>query len=153
LLYRFASACDVVQRELELQLKSLPRKEIAQKSLDDYGAIVVMDSYVESAQWINEIAPEHLEIFSSIPKSTIDRIRNAGSISMETIPLKRLEITLPAATMSFLPEGRRAFLASCVYHFQRRTGIIRYTKEELSVPGDPLMRWRVLRVWMRTRDL
>ncbi len=57
----------LVQRELEVQLKDLPRKEIARKSLDNYGAIVVMDSYFESVEWINEIAPEHLEIFSSIP--------------------------------------------------------------------------------------
>jgi len=143
----------LVQRELELQLKSLPRKEIAQKSLDDYGAIVVMDSYVESAQWINEIAPEHLEIFSSIPNRQSIESGMPDQFSMETIPLKRLEIL--CRSNHVLPTGgtARFFSPLGVYHFQRRTGIIRYTKEELSVPGDPLMRWRVLRVWMRTRDL
>ena len=57
----------LIRRELEVQLATLQRKDIARKSLDNYGAIVIMESYLDSAQWINEIAPEHLEIFSSIP--------------------------------------------------------------------------------------
>jgi histidinol dehydrogenase len=123
----------LVQRELELQLKSLPRKEIAQKSLDDYGAIVVMDSYIESVQWINEIAPEHLEIFSSIPRSAIDRIRNAGSIFYGDYTPEAVGDYF-AGSNHVLPTGgtARFFSPLGVYHFQRRTGIIRYTKEELS---------------------
>ena len=123
----------LIQRELELQLKSLSRKEIARKSLDNYGAIVVMDSYVESAQWINEIAPEHLEIFSSIPKSVIDRIRNAGSIFYGDYTPEAVGDYF-AGSNHVLPTGgtARFFSPLGVYHFQRRTGIMRYTKEELS---------------------
>jgi histidinol dehydrogenase len=122
-----------VQRELEAQLKDLPRKEIARKSLDNYGAIVVMDSYVESVEWINEIAPEHLEIFSSIPIATIDRIRNAGSIFYGDYTPEAVGDYF-AGSNHVLPTGgtARFFSPLGVYHFQRRTGIIRYTKEELS---------------------
>ena len=123
----------LVQRELEAQLKDLPRKEIARKSLDAYGAIVVMDSYFESVEWINEIAPEHLEIFSSIPIATIDRIRNAGSIFYGDYTPEAVGDYF-AGSNHVLPTGgtARFFSPLGVYHFQRRTGIIRYTKEELS---------------------
>jgi histidinol dehydrogenase len=123
----------MVQRELELQLESLPKKEIARKSLDSYGAIVVMDSYVEAVEWINEIAPEHLEIFSSIPKSAIDRVRHAGSIFYGDYSPEAVGDYF-AGSNHVLPTGgtARFFSPLGVYHFQRRTGIICYTKEELS---------------------
>ena len=123
----------LLQRELELQIQSLPRRKIAQKSLDNYGAIVVMDSYLDAVQWINEIAPEHLEIFSSIPKSAIDRVRNAGSIFYGDYTPEAVGDYF-AGSNHVLPTGgtARFFSPLGVYHFQRRTGIIRYTKEELS---------------------
>ncbi len=123
----------LVQRELELQLESLPRKDIARKSLDDFGAIVIIDSYFQAAQWINEIAPEHLEIFSSIPASIIDTIRNAGAIFYGDYSPEAVGDYF-AGSNHVLPTGgtARFFSPLGVYHFQRRTGIIRYTKEELS---------------------
>jgi histidinol dehydrogenase len=123
----------LVQRELEVQLKLLDRKEIARKSLENFGAIVVMDSYIQSARWINEIAPEHLEIFSSIPMSAIDMVRNAGSIFYGDYTPEAVGDYF-AGSNHVLPTGgtARFFSPLGVYHFQRRTGIIRYTKEELS---------------------
>jgi histidinol dehydrogenase len=123
----------VVKRELEVQLESLPRKEIARKSLEKFGAIVVMDSHIEYAPWINEIAPEHLEIFSSLPLSTIDKIRNAGSIFYGDYTPEAVGDYF-AGSNHVLPTGgtARFFSPLGVYHFQRKTGIIRYTKAELS---------------------
>jgi histidinol dehydrogenase len=123
----------LVQRELEVQLESLNRKEIAKKSLENFGAVVVLDSYIQSAQWINEIAPEHLEIFSSIPQSAINLIRNAGSIFYGDYSPEAVGDYF-AGSNHVLPTGgtARFFSALGVYHFQRKTGIIRYTKEELS---------------------
>jgi len=123
----------LIQRELELQIESLPKKEIARKSLDRYGAIVVMDSYLDAIQWINEIAPEHLEIFSSIPKSAVDRVRHAGSIFYGDYTPEAVGDYF-AGSNHVLPTGgtARFFSPLGVYHFQHRTGIIRYTKDELS---------------------
>jgi histidinol dehydrogenase len=123
----------LVKSELEIQIEGLQRKEIARKSLRDFGAIVVMDSYLDAAQWINEIAPEHLEIFSSIPISMIDKIRNAGSIFYGDYTPEAVGDYF-AGSNHVLPTGgtARFFSPLGVYHFQRRTGIIRYTKEELS---------------------
>jgi histidinol dehydrogenase len=123
----------IVQRELEVQLQSLPKQDIARKSLENFGAIVVMDGYIEAAQWINEIAPEHLEIFSSIPMAAMDRIRNAGSIFYGDYTPEAVGDYF-AGSNHVLPTGgtARFFSPLGVYHFQRRTGIIRYTKQELS---------------------
>jgi len=123
----------LVKRELEVQLESLPRKEIARKSLKKFGAIVVMDSYLQYASWVNEIAPEHLEIFSSLPISTIDKIRNAGSIFYGDYTPEAVGDYF-AGSNHVLPTGgtARFFSPLGVYHFQRKTGIIRYTKAELS---------------------
>jgi histidinol dehydrogenase len=123
----------LVQRELECQLSSLQRKEIAAKSLENYGAIVIMDSYLQSVNWINEIAPEHLEIFSSIPASTIDKIRNAGSIFYGDYTPEAVGDYFAGSNHVLPTSGTARFFSPLgVYHFQRRTGIIRYTKEELS---------------------
>ncbi len=123
----------LVKRELELQLKKLSKKKIARKSLQDFGAIVILDSYFKAAEWINEIAPEHLEIFSSIPKSIINSIRNAGAIFYGDYSPEAVGDYF-AGSNHVLPTGgtARFFSPLGVYHFQRRTGIIRYTKEELS---------------------
>jgi histidinol dehydrogenase len=123
----------IVQRELERQLDSLNRKEIAAKSLENYGAIVVMDSYLQSVQWINEIAPEHLEIFSSIPMSAIGKVRNAGSIFYGDYTPEAVGDYFAGSNHVLPTAGTARFFSPLgVYHFQRRTGIIRYTKEELS---------------------
>ncbi|HXX62399.1 MAG TPA: histidinol dehydrogenase, partial [Bacteroidota bacterium] len=123
----------LVQRELELQLESLQRKDIARKSLENFGAIVIMDSYLQSAAWINEIAPEHLEVFSSIPFSIIDKIRNAGSIFYGDYSPEAVGDYFAGSNHVLPTTGTARFFSPLgVYHFQRRTGIIRYTKEELS---------------------
>jgi len=123
----------LVQRELEVQLESLQRKEIARKSIENYGAVVVMDSYIQSAQWINEIAPEHLEIFSSIPLSAIDLVRNAGSIFYGDYSPEAVGDYFAGSNHVLPTSGTARFFSPLgVYHFQRKTGIIRYTREELS---------------------
>jgi len=123
----------LVQREVACQLESLQRKEIAKKSLDAFGAIVVMDSYIQSAQWINEIAPEHLEIYSGIPQSAIDLIRHAGSIFYGDYSPEAVGDYFAGSNHVLPTSGTARFFSPLgVYHFQRKTGIIRYTKEELA---------------------
>jgi histidinol dehydrogenase len=123
----------LVKRELELQLEELPRRHIARKSLENFGAIVVTESYFQAADWINELAPEHLEIFSSIPPSAINLVRNAGAIFYGDYSPEAVGDYF-AGSNHVLPTGgtARFFSPLGVYHFQRRTSIIRYSPEELS---------------------
>ncbi len=123
----------LVKRELELQLESLPRREIAMKSLENFGAIVVTESYIQAADWINELAPEHLEIFSSIPATAVNLVRNAGAIFYGDYSPEAVGDYI-AGSNHVLPTGgtARFFSPLGVYHFQRRTSIVRYSRKELS---------------------
>ena len=69
-----------VQTELEVQLAQLPRQEVARKSIDDNGRIIVTDSLEKAAEAANLIAPEHLELCVDDPFALLPRIKNAGSI-------------------------------------------------------------------------
>ena len=69
-----------VQSELEVQLASLPRREIAAASLEANGRIVVADSLDAAVEAANAIAPEHLELCVDDPFALLGRIRNAGCV-------------------------------------------------------------------------
>ena len=69
-----------VQAELEVQLASLPRREVARKSIDDNGKIIVTDSLDKAVEAANLIAPEHLELCVDDPFALLHRVKNAGSI-------------------------------------------------------------------------
>ena len=123
----------LVKRELELQLAQLPRKEVAGKALRDFASIVVTDSYLQAVGWINDLAPEHLEIFSSVPPSIIDLIRNAGTIFYGDYCPEAVGDYF-AGSNHVLPTGgtARFFSPLGVYDFQRWTSIVRYSQEELA---------------------
>ncbi len=71
-----------VQKEIEEQLKTLPRQEIARASIDNNGKIILAKNIMDVIEISNEIAPEHLELCIDNPFDYLDKIRNAGSIFM-----------------------------------------------------------------------
>ena len=71
-----------VQQEIEIQLSSLPREEIARASIESNGKIIVTGSIADAISVANEIAPEHLELCMDNPFDYLDKIKNAGSIFM-----------------------------------------------------------------------
>ncbi len=73
---------NAVSEEIEKQLKTLPREEIARTSIDNNGKIIVADNILDVIDVANEIAPEHLEVCVDNPFDYLDKIKNAGSIFM-----------------------------------------------------------------------
>jgi len=71
---------DEVNREVEQQLKSLPRKDIAAESLENRGKIVVVTSVDEAVELANLYAPEHLCLMVDKATTYINKISNAGCI-------------------------------------------------------------------------
>ncbi|HYK92199.1 MAG TPA: histidinol dehydrogenase [Acidobacteriota bacterium] len=138
----------LVRRELELQVESLPKQQIARKSLENFGAIIVTESHFQAVAWINEIAPEHLEIFSSVPAAAVNLVRNAGAIFYGDYSPEAVGDYL-AGSNHVLPTGgtARFFSPLGVYDFQRRTSIIRYSRKELS------RTWRSIDALARAEDL
>ena len=68
--------------EIEKQLKTLPRREIAEKSIEDNGKIIVTTNLSQAIEIANSLAPEHLELCVDNPFDLLDKIKNAGSIFM-----------------------------------------------------------------------
>ena len=77
--YDFAKA---VQEEIEAQLATLPREEIARTSIENNGKIIVASDLMLAIEIANEIAPEHLELCVDDPFKYLDEVKHAGSIFM-----------------------------------------------------------------------
>lgn len=69
-----------VKEELAKQVQALSRKEIIEKSLSGYGAVIVCKSLDDAVGFANELAPEHLEVCTENPMEYIGRLDNAGSV-------------------------------------------------------------------------
>ncbi len=69
-----------VQDELGRQLEVLPRRDIAQASIDKCGKIIVTEQILQAIEIANQLAPEHLELCVDNPFDYLDRVRHAGSI-------------------------------------------------------------------------
>ena len=67
-------------REIDRQIKFLERQEIIEKSLNDYGEIIVCETLDQAIDFANELAPEHLEMCVEEPLKYIGRLDNAGSV-------------------------------------------------------------------------
>ena len=71
---------DAVQAEVERQLETLERREIARASIDDNGKIIVAADLHRGMEIANAVAPEHLEICVDNPFDYLDEVKNAGSV-------------------------------------------------------------------------
>lgn len=71
---------EAVQREIEVQLARLPRRDVARKSIDDNGKIIITGSLEGAVEAANLIAPEHLELCVDDPFALLPKVKNAGSI-------------------------------------------------------------------------
>ena len=71
---------EAVREELERQIPTLLRQEIARVSIDNNGKIIVAEDLMNAIDIANEIAPEHLELLVDNPSDYLDKIRHAGSV-------------------------------------------------------------------------
>ena len=113
-------------------LKRLPdwRREFCEKGLSTYGGILLTSSLEESLAFINDYAPEHLEVLVKDPLSLLGRIKNAGEILLgpyTPIPVANYCLGVNA----ILPTGgfARSYSAVSVFDFLKRTGIGYLTPE------------------------
>lgn len=132
---------DKVLAELELQIKSLGRNEIIEKSLTNYGAIIITNSLDESIAIANKIAPEHLEILTKDPFSIYESIKNAGAIFLGEYSPEPLGDYF-AGPNHTLPTSSTARFSSplSVDDFIKKTSLIYYGKEALMKSKDSIIR-------------
>lgn len=121
-----------VSEEVEKFTRELSRREIIEKSLDNYGYILVADTMKEAIAAVNEIAPEHLEIITKNPFEDMTRIHNAGAIFIGEYSSEPLGDYF-AGPNHVLPTNGTAkfFSALSTDDFIKKSSIIYYSKEAL----------------------
>ena len=118
-----------VKKELLEQLSRLKRKDIALKSILDYGSIIITGDLKDAAELSNIIAPEHLEIMTKNPKKILPMIRNAGAIFLGEWTPEALG-DYSAGPNHTLPTGGTARFSSPlgVYDFIKRSSLLSFTQ-------------------------
>lgn len=118
--------------ELARQARDLPRRRVVERSLAQYGAIIVVENMKVICKIVNEMAPEHLEIMAREEEEIVNAVRNAGAIFCGAHAPEAVGDYI-AGTNHVLPTGGAARFSSAlsVQNFLKRTSIIRYTSAEL----------------------
>lgn len=121
-----------VAAEIDRQLETLPRREIASVSIENNGKIIVTDSIERAVEVANAIAPEHLEMCVENPRAWLDKIKNAGSVFLGGYTPEALG-DYYAGPNHTLPTGGSAKFSSplSVDDFLKKTQYIMYSAEAL----------------------
>ena len=121
-----------VQAEVIRQTETLPRRAIIEKSLADFGALIVVESLDAACTLVNRLAAEHVEVMTADSEATAAQIKHAGAIFIGDYSAESVGDYF-AGTNHVLPTGGTARFSSAlgVYDFLKRTSLIRYTKDEM----------------------
>ena len=123
---------DKVSAEVDGFVEILSRKEIMQKSLDNYGYILIAKDMDEAIDVVNEIATEHLELVTKDPFQTMTKIKNAGAIFLGEYSSEPLGDYFAGPNHVLPTNGTSKFFSPLeVDDFIKKSSIISYSKEAL----------------------
>lgn len=121
-----------VSEEIDNFIPKLSRKEIIQKSLDNYGYILVAPDMQTAIDAVNEIASEHLEILTANPFDTMTRVRNAGAIFLGEYSSEPLGDYYAGPNHVLPTNGTAKFFSPLnVDDYVKKSSIISYSREAL----------------------
>ena len=125
-----------VEQAVLAQLKTLPRTDIASKSWEDFGAVVIVNDMKQAAHLADQISAEHLEIMTEDPDSVFADIRNAGAVFLGRYTPEAIGDYVGGSN-HVLPTSRSARFSSglSVLDYVKRTSILRCGPEQLSAIG------------------
>jgi histidinol dehydrogenase len=129
-----------VRQAVEEQLATLPRQDIARRSLERFGAIIVAGNLAEAIAFSNRIAPEHLELAVADPFAILTQIRHAGAIFMGHHTPEAAGDYL-AGPNHTLPTGgtARFFSPLGVEDFVKKSSIVSLSRAGLQRVGEAVM--------------
>jgi histidinol dehydrogenase len=130
-----------VAAELEKQLGTIQRADLARQSLEAFGALILVSSRDEAAQLANTLAPEHLHIACDDPDEMLAKIRNAGAVFLGPCSPVALGDYV-AGPSHVLPTGGTARFASGLSSndFLRRHSVVQFTQQGLESVADDAIR-------------
>ncbi len=131
-----------VRAEVEKQTAVLERKDIIEKSIENYGAIVVTESIEKGCELCNSIAPEHMEVSTREPFSLLPRIRNAGAIFLGHYTPEPLGDYM-AGPNHVLPTGgtARFFSPLSIDDYIKKSSIISFSRDAMKALGEDVIKF------------
>lgn len=134
------SLAESVAAEVERQLQELPRQAIARSSVENYGAIIVVDSMEEGISVVNRLAPEHLEIVVEDPMGLVGSIENAGAIFLGPYSSEPVGDYFAGPNHIIPTNGTARFSSPVdVDDFIKKSSLIYYSKEALLRDGQTII--------------
>ena len=132
---------DKTNAELKRQSALLPKREIVEQSLKNYGKSILCDSIEECIAFSNAIAPEHLELMIQDPMSVLSLVENAGSVFMGYYTCESIGDYF-GGTNHVLPTSGTARFSSAlgVDSFIKKSCFLHYTKEALDSYGSYIIK-------------
>ena len=133
-----------VSREVDRFTAALSRKEIIEKSLENYGYILVAENMEEAIEATNEIASEHLEILTANPFETMMKVKNAGAIFLGEYASEPLGDYFAGPNHVLPTNGTAKFFSPLsVDDFIKKSSIISYSKEALEPVYQDIVQFAV----------
>jgi histidinol dehydrogenase len=131
---------EAVQAEVEARVPDLPRADVIEQALTDYGACIVTDTMTEAVDLMNTLAVEHLELHVADPWQTMTRVRHAGALFLGEYSSEPVGDYF-AGPNHVLPTGGTARHASAlgVDDFVRTQSVLAYSRERLQKTGDRIV--------------
>ncbi|MGG5252029.1 histidinol dehydrogenase [Neobacillus sp. SM06] len=130
---------EAVLAEVKNQLEELPRKEIASRSIEDYGAIYVASSMDEAIATVNALAPEHLEVVTENAIEVIGKIRHAGAIFVGRYSSEPVGDYFAGPNHVLPTNGTARFSSPLnVDDFQKKSSVILYSEKALKQNAEKI---------------
>ncbi|NEU30172.1 histidinol dehydrogenase [bacterium LRH843] len=130
---------EAVANEVEKQLETLPKRDIASQSIRDYGVIYLARDLAEAVNVVNELAPEHLELMTEEPMKLIGKIRHAGAIFVGPYSSEPVGDYFAGPNHVLPTNGTARFSSPLnVDDFTKKSSIIVYSKEALVENGTKI---------------
>ena len=128
---------DEVKVELENWLQKLPRQEIARKSIEERGAIIITEDMDEAIKLMNEVAPEHLEVATLSPFELLPFIKHAGAIFLGHNTPEAIGDYVAGPNHTLPTGGTAKFYSPLgVENFMKKTSIISFSGKAINEIGE-----------------
>lgn len=128
---------DEVKIEIENWLLKLPRQEIARKSIEERGAIIVTATMEEAIELMNQIAPEHLEVATISPFELLPLIKHAGAIFLGHNTPEAIGDYVAGPNHTLPTGGTAKFYSPLgVENFMKKTSIISFSSQAINEIGE-----------------
>nr|WP_026487177.1 histidinol dehydrogenase [Caldanaerobius polysaccharolyticus] len=132
---------DKVVDELKVQQNKLERRALIARSLEDYGAIILVKDVDDALYIANEVAPEHLELAVKNPFEVLPLVRNAGAVFLGHSAPEPLGDYIAGPNHVLPTSGTARFFSPLsVDDFVKKMSVLYYSRERLEEVKDDIVR-------------